>query len=153
MWLHGALHQLAACVPGAHQHKHAGTNGQWEPAPIRQFDEVGCKKAHIHDQKEQGGRSGGEQRVLPAPAHNKERQHRGDQHVQRHGNTVSRSQIARGLEKDDGQRNTGAQAPVHQWQVDLACIGFAGVQHLQARQIAQLDDLFGHAEGTRNQGL
>jgi hypothetical protein len=35
----------------------------------------------------------------------------------------------------------------------LSGVGFAGVQHLQARQIPQLDHLFGHAEGARNQGL
>ena len=140
-------------MPGAHEQKHACANGQREPAPIGQLEQIRGKKAHIHCQEKGGGCSDGQQRVFPAPAHHKEGQHGGDQHVQRDCNAISRSQSTGRLEENDGQRNACAQPPVHQRQINLARVCFAGVQHLQARQITQLYDLFGDAECARNQRL
>ena len=86
-------------------------------------------------------------------ADHKEGQDGGDQHVGGHRNAVRRRQIAGRLEHHHGQHNGDKQAPVDEGNVDLAGVAHAGVQHLQARQVAQLNDLLGHTESAGNQGL
>ena len=59
---------------------------------------------------------------------------------------VRGGQVAGRLEHDHGHHDRREQTPVHQRQVNLPGVFDTGMQHLQPRQIAQLDDLFGNRE-------
>ena len=147
------VEQAATIVPGQHQREHRRTNEQREPTTVEQLEQVGGPKGQVDHKEETRSTDAQRQRELPGIADHKEGEHRGDQHVGAHGNAVSRSQVARRLEHDHRQHDGHKQAPVHKRHVDLSGVGLAGVLHLQAWQITQLDDLLGHTECTRNQRL
>ena len=74
-------------------------------------------------------------------ADHEEGQHRGDQHVDGHGDAVGRGQVAGGAEHHHRQHDGDEQAPVDERDVDLPGVAHAGVLDVQARQVAQLDHL------------
>ena len=147
------VEQTAALLPRHHQGEQGAANHQREPPALEQLEQVGCKERQIHHKEAARGSQAQSQRVAPAVADHKERERGGDQHVQRHGNAVGRRQVAGRAEHHHRQHNGHEQAPVHQRHVDLPGVAHAGVLNVQARQIAELDDLLGDTEGARDQGL
>ena len=147
------VEQTAPLLPGHHEQEDGPADQQREPAAVEQLEQVGAEKGQVHHKEEARGPDAQRQRVFPAITDHEERQYGGDQHVQCHGDAVGGRQIARRTEHHHGQHDQREQPPVHERHVDLAGVLDAGVQHLQARQVAQLDDLLGHAEGASNQRL
>ena len=86
-------------------------------------------------------------------AHDEIEHEAGDDHVGGDGNAVSSGQVGGSTEHDHHNRNGDEQRPVHERQINLTGFPFVGVQDLQTRQIAQLDDLLGGAVGAGNECL
>ena len=154
----GILAQLRAeqappLLPGQHQREDGRTNRQREPASVHELQQIRGPERKVHHKKEAGGQHTQPQRVLPAMADDIEGQDGRDQHVGADRNAIGRRQVAGRLEHHHGQDNGHEQAPVHKRHVDLAGRLHIGVADLQARQVAQLDHLFGDREGAGNQCL
>jgi hypothetical protein len=112
-----------------------------------------AKKAKSTTKKDAGGRDAQAQRVFPAVADHVESQDGGDQHVGADRDAVGRRQVAGRAEHHHREHDGDEQAPVDEGHVDLAGVAHAGVLDVEARQIAHLDGLLGHAEGAGDQGL
>ena len=147
------VQQAAPFLPGHHEREHDAANHQREPAALEQLEQVGGEERQVHHKEAARGRNAQRQRIPPAVADDEEGQRGGDQHVQRHRNAVGCGQIARRAEHHHRQHDGHEQPPVDQRHVDLARIAHAGVLDVQARQVAQLDDLLGHAERAGDQRL
>ena len=139
--------------PGHHQRENGPTNQQREPAAVQKFQQVRAPKRQIHHEEKAGRCKAKPQRVFPGVTNHIEGENGGDQHVSCHRNAVRGCQIARCPEHHHRQHNRNKQPPVHKRNVDLPGVAHAGVQNVQARQVAQLNHLLGDAEGPGNQGL
>ena len=147
------VQQRTPVFPGAHKQENHAANEQRKPAAIEQLEHIGAPKHQVHCKEETGSSQAQPQRVFPAVAHHIKGQNSGDQHVGAHRNAIGCGQVARRLEHHHGQHNGSKQAPVDKGNVDLPRLAHAGVDQVQARQVAQLNHLLGHAKGPGDQRL
>ena len=147
------IEDLPALFPGDHQGEDHAANDQRKPAASEKLHHVGGEKREVDDKKHAGRGNAKAQRVFPAVANHKKGQYGGDQHVSADGDAVSRRQVARRTEHHNRQHDGDKQAPVDKRNIDLPGVAHASVLNVQARQVAHLNGLLGHAEGARDQRL
>ena len=136
----------ATIFPRHHQGKNRARQQDGKPSTLNKLEHVGCQKQKV-DQKENAcGRDAHPQRVLPAKTHHIKRQNSSNQHVATHGYAISCGQCFGRSKENNCQHNCRKQRPVNKGDVDLPGFLDAGVCHLQTRQVAQLNDLFGGAK-------